>query len=1498
MININRVIGVTADAPFNYEWILNGCDVDVSPLMGPASTTVNSTFTFYDQDEIESCNIELKITDSNGCDQEFDISFINPCVGFTATIENTVGYFFVASTSGGSGNPGNYLYEWNYDTTIWGPSTSFGIATLIGAPNPGVAGTTTIYLTVTDEEGCQVTTSFNYTFCAPTIDAFDIINIGCDPSNSSGYTTGSIDLNDYVTPCVGDDIDWTTFDITAIIAIDGPPTPLSAFDISQTNGIISIQPLINLPSAAFAFVFSVTTFGGIVSAQNNFFIAFTEPGCVPGPDPVLLLEPCECEIEICDPPAVGSINLDNCFTGADVDRSTVQIIGMSPFIVGNSAVYNDATNEIVYDAQNVGDGSDQVWVTFSTFTGQISPVLNVTIITDCTPDDEPPLAVADIQCIGPSDSQITFNVTSNDIGDFIDPTSVVITDSPEFGIASVGADGQVTYMATNPPLNQNDEFSYVVSNGGGMGGVSNEATVTIFGAYAGDYNNISVCSNGCGLPSGVFDITNLNPNATSGGTYTALGYHPHGILACEGFDGDNTNTAQVCTNNPAPVPSGWPGATNPFSGTTINLTDAPEGFYFIEYSVTPLPGCTDTRMFVLEVIQQPEAGEGGYFYICEPTAPGPVLNIIDAIEGEDAPGVNDVTTYSCISYPVGAGCNDINFDEINGTIQADQNTPFGEYTFEYSVSNLIAQTTPNGFTMETTCPISSRCNDTTTVTVNIFETTTLGAGISITSCAASIPLLTQFDIQNGGTGAPSVIDDGGEWIITEAPTAFPVTINGIPYDNGAVIQGGDNPTITFTGLAEGTYSFSYLNGSIPCEDVGVFSITYQTPSTPGVVGTDGFACCDYSLCGTCVYNLYDSISAYDPGGVWEVVSVPPGADLSSAFDGDVGTVDFCGQPPFGTGSTSSGYVFDYIVDADLDVCTPSSIRVPIIVYDTSPVTVTATLCNNEPNTTLISLIGEFANISAATGDPNVGSWAYISGGATPNVDYFITGGSPDDDYIVPSTMPTGVTHEFTFTDESVSATCPRVVTLELEMITGGATAGMDAAATYCQGDKLALVGLIGSPTLGGTWSEVTPGTPTYTGPPPIGQNGQILQGDVGNIDLEGIAPGTYVFEYEVDGGICGSDTATVTITVEELPVITLCQAGTTNCNYSIELTDLSDTINTIDVIANNDSYTTTAQFKIRTSSSNCASTNPFNDEVFETDRHFAIANRCTNTIALQENGYIDFVRVFRSDSPGSPINLDLSPTGPNTINPTVASFLSYPAPTAPAVDFTSYKNALEAVIAEAIRNQIDVAAYYDSTPVALVDPQAGGVYGIVTISFRCRHNPAGIFVGINEANNSLRYTPTGDPLALFVNTDFNQAIANGIIAGDYITTCGDELTVIGNSPTGITYTFEWNNFILSAGKETVTPAPGSSGILNTTCNNIPVIQASVSACASPSYQWLFAGLFAQGETGLQIPAYLENQTNPGGSNIYAITATCAGSVCTPSGETSCANTSCNPLDAC
>ncbi|AFM02661.1 hypothetical protein Fleli_0162 [Bernardetia litoralis DSM 6794] len=191
-------------APFTYEW-LSGDGTSNPTQIG---ATLNYCYTSFG-----NFTPQVIITDATGATAQatFDLTVINPVAPLTATIisadEFCIGTcaFFDANVTGGSPT---YTYLWEIINPITNRNITLGTDASLSfkIPNPTPSNQYTIYLTVTDSEEREVTTTQIVTVledatCVNQLSGFAISNNGVQISDPSTITLG--DNTTFFSPYTG-----------------------------------------------------------------------------------------------------------------------------------------------------------------------------------------------------------------------------------------------------------------------------------------------------------------------------------------------------------------------------------------------------------------------------------------------------------------------------------------------------------------------------------------------------------------------------------------------------------------------------------------------------------------------------------------------------------------------------------------------------------------------------------------------------------------------------------------------------------------------------------------------------------------------------------------------------------------------------------------------------------------------------------------------------------------------------------------------------------------------------------------------------------------------------------------------------------------------------------------------------------------------------------------------------------------------------------------------
>ena len=165
-----------------------------------------------------SLSLTLYIEDAKGCKNSIDSNLLNPCTTFLAPKVNLTGsgygtYKFAATPIGGQGA---FTYSWDYPKDIFQTKDSKSqnlilTTTFSGAAIPKYNSPYPITVTVTDANGCERKTTYNYTFCRLQTQN---ISLGLACYLCPGSVGGNIDFREKITGCKDSSINWDTLNIT------------------------------------------------------------------------------------------------------------------------------------------------------------------------------------------------------------------------------------------------------------------------------------------------------------------------------------------------------------------------------------------------------------------------------------------------------------------------------------------------------------------------------------------------------------------------------------------------------------------------------------------------------------------------------------------------------------------------------------------------------------------------------------------------------------------------------------------------------------------------------------------------------------------------------------------------------------------------------------------------------------------------------------------------------------------------------------------------------------------------------------------------------------------------------------------------------------------------------------------------------------------------------------------------------------------------------------
>ncbi len=546
-------------------------------------------------------------------------------------------------------------------------------------------------------------------------------------------------------------------------------------------------------------------------------------------------------------------------------------------------------------------------------------------------------------------------------------------------------------------------------------------------------------------------------------------------------------------------------ATGALSGSDVDLTLLAPGSYNFTYTVSNNTGCDDSETVTVTVETQPEAGTGTPFDICIiNVAANSPLDLFNQISGFDTGGTwNDDDATGALTGSM-----------VDLTVLTA-----GMYDFTYTVVGMGSCTPDN-----------------VTVTVTIEDEPEAGTATPFILCEADLAANSPFDLFGQLTGN----DAGGTWSDDDATGALT----------------GSN--VDLTALTPGSYNFTYtVSNNTGCDDTATVTITIETQPEAGT-GTP-FVVCLIDVPSNTPLDLFNQITGFDTGGTWadddatgaltgsnvDLTALTPGTynftysvNMTTTCSPDTVTVsvtinetpaptgdavqEFCIPPtPTVADLVATGNAIQWYADATST--TPLASTEDLIDGEDYYATQTDATTGCESSTRLMvtvnftqepiaGLDGTLNVCETATAvDVSTGLGGTPDAGGTWNDDDAtgaLTGSIFDASAVGPGT------YMFTYT---VAATGPCVddnatVTVIVDAVPN---AGTDNAIAFCSTDAATdLFTLLGTADTGGTWSPA-------------------LTSGTGVFDPAVDAAGTYT--YTVDGGACGTASASVDVTVDQAP---------------------------------------------------------------------------------------------------------------------------------------------------------------------------------------------------------------------------------------------------------------------------------------------------------------------------------------------------------------------------
>ncbi len=698
---------------------------------------------------------------------------------------------------------------------------------------------------------------------------------------------------------------------------------------------------------------------------------------------------------------------------------------------------------------------------------------------------------------------------------------------------NAGADNTVSACNNNGAFNLFTSLSGTPDAGGTWTQLTGAAR-TITG------NNVDLAGATAGAYTFQYTVTGTAPCANATAVVTV------NVVTAPNAGADNTVSA--CNNNGAfnlftslagtPDAGGtWTqltGAARTITGNNVDMAGATAGAYTFQYTVTGTAPCANaTAVVTVNVVTAPNAGADNTVSACNNNG---AFNLFTSLSGTpDAGG-----TWSQLTGAARTITGD-NVDMAGATA--------GAYTFRYTVTG--------------TAP----CADATAVvTVNVVTAPNAGADNTVSACNNN----GAFNLFTSLSGTP---DAGGTW--TQL-TGAARTITGNNVD--------------LAGATAGAYTFRYtVTGTAPCADATAV-VTVNVVTAPNAGADNTVSACNNNG----AFDLFTSLSGTpDGGGTWTqltgaartitgnnvdmagatagaytfrytVTGIAPCADATAVVTvnvvtapnaGSDNTVSACnndgafnlftslaGTPDAGgtwtqltgaartitgnnvdmAGATAGAYTFRYTVTG-IAPCADATavVTVNVVTAPNAGSDNTVSACNND---------GAFNLFTSLSGTPDGGgTWTQLTGAART-----ITGNNVD----LAGAAAGAYTFQYTVTGTAPCANATAVVTVN---VVTAPNAGGNNTVSACNNNAAfnLLTSLAGTPDAGGTWTELTASGAPITG---------------NNVNLTGIPPGSYDFEYRVSAAPCADATAVVTVIVSNPPNPGLNNTvNTCNSNASFDL---------------------------------------------------------------------------------------------------------------------------------------------------------------------------------------------------------------------------------------------------------------------------------------------------------------------------------------------------------
>ncbi|WP_346880677.1 gliding motility-associated C-terminal domain-containing protein [uncultured Algibacter sp.] len=598
--------------------------------------------------------------------------------------------------------------------------------------------------------------------------------------------------------------------------------------------------------------------------------------------------------------------------------------------------------------------------------------------------------------------------------------------------------------------------------------------------------------------------------------------------------------------------------SNPIDISSFTSTDSPYRFnYTVDNGI-----CFDIEVITITVLESPESGTpvATFPEFCQGIAPSN-FDLFTLLDGEDQTGI----WYSGIDN---TGATIINPTDLSSLV-------VGTYDFTYEVAaigacddalvtvQVIINPIPNTGSANNPAPF---CENDAALGNTSFDLFTLlnppvdaggtwtdddatgtlsGNNVDLTGLATGsfnfTYSITDANNCSNSTTVTITIDDAPESGTANTPEAFCIgdITTGQTYNLFDLLTDEDQTgiwtdddgtgalsanTVTLDGLLAGTYNFTYnVNAIGSCDDVDVtVSIIINLAPNTGTPTPAIF--CENDLAGSTPLDLFNQLTGEDTGGTWT------DDDATGTLSGN--NVDL-------TGLAIGSFNFTYSI-TDANNCSNST--TVTITIDDAPESGTA----NTPEAFCIGDIttGQTYNLfDLLTDEDQTGIWTDDDGTGALSANTVTLDGL------------TAGTYNFTYNVNAIGSCDDVDVTVSI-IINPAPNTGTPTPAIFCENDlagstSLNLFNQLTGEDTGGTWAD-DDATGTLSG---------------NNVDLTGLAIGSFNFTYSITDANNCSNSTTVTITIDDAP-----ESGTANAPEAFCIGDITtgQTYNLFDLLTDED----------------------------------------------------------------------------------------------------------------------------------------------------------------------------------------------------------------------------------------------------------------------------------------------------------------------------------------